>query len=275
MPVGGSNRKQVRETIRRLGNVNYRNENFFDPVRKEYREVSFKFFSYNIPKDNDSYRPWTIAFDPVFFEFCEVWGGFLGFHHQRYSKFRPATGRLFLWLKKLLYKNKTVTPYYDVEHFCVNVLGSSPGMAAKKYNERVKDCAKDLAKAGIIELPERGTKDLCEKLRSGRFRIRFHRGPQLEDTAEDTGIDAENPAVELLNRIGLDKHAIRRTLKAFDIGFINEGADLTIARMERGMGFTRTPMAFFVDYVTKRSAGEATLPDWFRAMKKEEVRWKK
>ena len=92
-------------------------------MRKEYREVSFKFFSYNIPKDDESFRPWVISFDLEFFDFCQVWGGFLGFHYGRYSSFRPATARLLLWLKKLLFKNKQETPYYNVNCLCVNVLG--------------------------------------------------------------------------------------------------------------------------------------------------------
>ena len=272
LPVGGSNRQQVRETIRRLGNVSYRNENFYDPVTGEIREVSFKFFSYNLPKDDDSFRPWLIRFDPVFFEFCQVWGGFLGYQHRRYKKMRPATGRLFLWLKKMLYPNKKLTPYYDVEYLCVNVLGFAQHQRAAIYTAELRKCAAELAGNGAILLPSGGLNELCEKRQKGQYRVRFERGPSFDQKLDEPLDKLEDASITSMRAIGLDTVAIRNIRGRFKLEVINEAIDVTFARKERGMGFSKSPMAFFVDYCNKRSRGEITKPDWFLQLKKDEER---
>ena len=270
LPVGGSNRQQVRETIRRLGNVSYRNENFYDPVTGEIRDVSFKFFSYNLPKDDDSFRPWLIRFDPVFFEFCQVWGGFLGYQHRHHKKMRPATGRLFLWLKKMLYPNKKLTPYFDVEYLCVNVLGFAKHQRAALYTAELRKCAAELAKDGAILLPRGGLNELCEKRQKGQYRVRFGRGPSFDQQLDEPLDKVEDASIDSMREIGLDAIAIRNALKRYEHSVINEALDVTLARKERGMGFSKSPMAFFVDYCNKRSRGEITKPDWFLQLKKDE-----
>ena len=179
---GGKSTENLRNAIHRLGNVRYRNGEFYDPVRKEHRDIGFGFWSYDLPMRDGSLRPWRISIDPVFFDFCKAAGGFLAFDLEVYRELRPASRRLFLFIKKLFYRNKDATPYLDVRDLAVHTLGFSDALRAADYNRKVCACSMDLAKRGMIRLPEGEIRTLCEKVGKGNYRVRFHKGPHFVET---------------------------------------------------------------------------------------------
>ena len=57
---GGRQYRQFAAALERLSVVNYLSNACYDPVRGEYRRVSFRFLSYSLPVDPASNRAWTI-----------------------------------------------------------------------------------------------------------------------------------------------------------------------------------------------------------------------
>ena len=179
--IGGKSVKLLRKSIHRLGAVRYENKTFYDPLRKEYRDVGFGFLSYDLPRGDESSRPWHIAIDPVYFKFCQANGGFLSFSRETYRGLRPASRRLYLLVNKLLYKNRK-SGYFDVEHLCINQLGFAQGMRAADYNKKLTRCMVDLSDLGVLAVSGNPT-EMCEKVAKGKYRVRFLRGPQFGEAA--------------------------------------------------------------------------------------------
>jgi hypothetical protein len=182
---------------------------------------------------------------------------------------------LFLFLRKLLYKRK-VSPLLDVRHLAVNVLGFAPGLRATDHNKKLYACAADVARLELIALPTGGMPALCRKVpgRKGAFRVQFHRGPYFvkKPLVSCEVTDDGRPVFDLLQRIGFAKHAAGRLLKTYDVKLLTLWADITLARAEQGLRFTKSQQAFFVDSVRAAADGRRTPPDWYQQLKTEEKR---
>ena len=61
-----------RAAIRRLAGVVYQNDNFYDPIRGEHRDVAFGFLKYSLPLGPQSSRAWHFVWDQQFFAFCQA-----------------------------------------------------------------------------------------------------------------------------------------------------------------------------------------------------------
>ena len=81
---GGKNIRSLRASLERLGGVVYKNDSFYDPMRRTHRRVSLDFLSYNLPIREDSIQGWNIYWDQAFFELCKNAGGFLAFDLETY-----------------------------------------------------------------------------------------------------------------------------------------------------------------------------------------------
>ena len=268
----GRSTELLRQILFRLGGVRYSNDHFYDPVKQERRSVDFSFLSTDIPRNTDSFRPWRIAWDPLFFEFVQAWGGFLGFDLPMYRCLRPATGRLFLYLKKLLYKRK-VTHYIDVRSLATNTLGFAETLKNGVRNSKVRECAKELARHGIISLEEPST--LIESIGTGQgktYRCRFYRGPAFDCSRNNSvSVDeAGGPTFDLLLQVGLEVNVAAKMLRDFPVGMLNKWADVTLAAKEAGAGFKKGPEAFFVANVKADARDGRPLPEWYHRLRKQE-----
>ena len=263
---GGKNIAQLRETFHRLAAVSYSNAAFYDPIRREHRDVCFHLLSCDIPEANESKRPWRISIDPVFFDYCKSSGGCLVFDRRTYRKLNPSTRRLFLLLHKLFHGGKATTGYFRVDHLCVNQIGFAPGLRAADYNKKIKECAHKLANLEQIILPREGLKALCERRSKGIYEVRFHKGPKMGlETRPQVQNETNNPLYELLKSIeGLNDGCIRNVLRDCHEERIYQWVDATImAREKKGENgrsyFRRSEAAFFYEGVMSRRHP----PNWY------------
>lgn len=275
--TGGKNYALFRSAISRLSTVSYRNDHFYDPVRGEHRDVGFGFLSYSLPLDRRSSRAWRIAWDPIFFEFCQAASGSLRFDLHTYRSLDPAGRRLYLLLKKIFWRND-FSPEFDLHDLAVNVIGFAASHPPRELKRKIGHCIRRFLDCGILRLPP-GVLDpdeLFTKRAKGRYSIRFHRGPHFLNAATSAMFSqsVDSPLLEPLQTIGLDDEMIRRILKTYDPKLIAECADMTLAAKERlGDGFfTKSPQAYFVDNLREQAAGRRTPPDWWRDLRKAEER---
>lgn len=272
---GGRQYQRFTEAIERLSSVNYKNDNFYDPIRSEHRRVSFGFLSYSLPIDPDSSRAWRIAWDPIFFELCQAGSSHFWFDLETYRALDPASRRLFLLLKKI-FTRRASSPKFGVSHLGVNVLGLSESIGVRNLKVKVARCVERLCEIGIVQLPQGAgqVKDLFEKRAKGQYTIRLQRGPYFEQQSarRQKLAGQDSPLWEPLDAIGFDKYAIRRILGQFKRHLIQEWSDITLAAIERrGMDFfKRSPQAFFMDNIKKAAEGTRTPPDWWRELVKQE-----
>jgi hypothetical protein len=125
---GGKSYRLFRDALRRLSAVRYQNERFYDPIRQEYRSVSFGLFSYSLPLELDSPRAWRIVWDSLFFEYCSAAASQLSFDLETYRQLDHASRRLFLLLSKVFWR-RPLSPHFEVRYLAVNVLGFSANLA--------------------------------------------------------------------------------------------------------------------------------------------------
>jgi len=270
---GGKNYELFRQAIRRLAAVTYVNDRFYDPIRGEHRSVAFGFLSYSLPQDPKSSRAWRIAWDPIFFEFCQAARGSLNFDLELYRDLDFAGRRLFLLLKKIFHRNAH-SPAFDAKHLGVNVLGFSQTIDVWNLKAKLAQVAKRLAERELITLPDgsTGTKGLFEKKGVGEYTIRFQRGRYFEKKPEsETKLATIVPALYApLAAIGLDDATITRVLSRYKVQIIQVWADITLAAKEKRPGFFKiSPQAYFMDNIEKASQGVRTPPDWWYAYRKE------
>jgi len=271
---GGKQYATFREAIRRLSAVVYQNDAFFDPVRGEHRQVSFNFLSYSLPLDPESSRAWRFVWNPLWLELTQAVGGKLAFDLELYQQLDVASRRLFLLLKKIFWR-MPVSPFFDVEHLAVEVLGFSPTVSIPNLKIKLLRCVQTLAEHGVLEVPNGvATQAMFRKLSKGRYQIRFRRGRYF---AEDSSAGSarrnllESPLTEPLQTIGLDDATIRRVLRDFKPRLIEEWADITLAAIERKI-IKKSPQAFFIDNLQKAVSERRTPPDWWRELRKQEER---
>lgn len=272
---GGKSYRMFREAVRRLSAVRYQNDRFFDPIRREHRQVSFGFFGYSLPIDPESSRAWRIVWDPQFFEICQAAGSQLGFDFDVYRELDPASRRLFLLLKKVFWRRST-SPWFDIRHLAVDVLGFSADGDTRKLKEKIKRVAEVLARQGMIGGGPSDGGAMFVKRAKGSHAVQFHRGCRFEQEVKTRRIVqvTESPVYELLRTIGFDEPSIRLIVSRFPQASVQLWADVTLAAMERkGASFFRkSPQAFFMDNVRESVAGRRTAPDWFLAIRKAEER---
>src|SRR5579863_4025304 len=102
---GSEEFRLFRDALRRLAGVRYACDAFFDPVRREHREVAFGFLSYSLPLSDGQSRTWRFAWDPIFWELCSTNAGALRFDLLTYRDLSPANRRMYLLLKKLFWRS--------------------------------------------------------------------------------------------------------------------------------------------------------------------------
>jgi hypothetical protein len=122
---GGKDYQLFRDTVRRLARVIYENTAFYDPIRGEHRDVAFGFLKYSLPTSPESSRAWRFVWDQQFFEFCQATGGSLWFDLATYRKLDSASRRLFVLIQKIFHRSG-VSPTFNVQRLCVDVLGFAP-----------------------------------------------------------------------------------------------------------------------------------------------------
>lgn len=269
-----------RASVSRLSTVSYRNDRFYDPVRREHRDVGFGFLSYSLPIDPQSSRAWRFAWDPIFFEVCSAAAGALRFDFETYRSLDPASRRLYLLLKKVFWRS-TVSPEFNLRDLAVHTLGFAATVQVWDLKVKLVRCMNALLAHGIIRLPEGVAEPaaLIGKRAKGEYSVRFHRGPHFDRAAPVASLSiTESPLYEPLSTIGLDDAAIRRVVKTYDAKLVAEIADMTLAAKEKfGESFFKvSPAAYFIDNVKAQAGRTRTPPDWWRELRKEEERrkWK-
>ena len=273
---GGKQFILFRSSIRRLATVSYQNDQFYDPLRGEHREVGFSFLSYSLPLDPGSSRAWRFAWDPIFFEFCRAVSGALRFDFETYRSLDPASRRLYLLLRKIFWRNP-VSPEFDLRELAVDALGFSGNHPVRQLKRKIIRCAEVFSNQGIVSLPDdkASFKDMFTKRAKGRYGVRFYRGLHFDEKDRLTHAKTiDSPLYEPLHSIGLDDATIRRVLRQYDAKLVAECADITLAAKERRgeKFFTRSPQAYFIDHLREQAAGRRTPPDWWRELRKEEER---
>lgn len=262
---GGRQYSDLTAAIERLSFVRYQCDKFYDPIRAEHRRVSFGFFSYSLPLEDESSRAWRIAWDPIFFEFVQAAGGALRFHLDIYRELDVASRRLYLFLTKLFYR-QSVTSRLDVQEVSEQILGVAPSVSLRDQKVKLGRCIGQLAKHGVIEQGE------IERIAKGRFAVVFHRGTAYKRSVK--GSVFESPLIEPLLEVGFDYAGIDRILKRFKHPIVREWADITLAAKERfGVRFfKRGAPAYLTDNVKQATAGQRTPPDWWSDLRREEQR---
>jgi len=263
---GGKSYRLFREAIGRLSGIHYENDRFFDPLRKEHRQVRFGLLGYSLPFDEQSNRAWRIVWDAQFLEFCRAAGGALRFDLATYRSLDPASRRLFLLLQKVFYRSRR-SPRLGVRQLAVTTLGFSDAQPTSKLRAKIARCSSTLAELGYIQ----GAPDFVKRGDGGY--LQFHRGPRFEQ-AVPMGLSVRSPLTEPLARIGLDQASVSRVLKNFDHKLIRLWSDIALTAIEQKQKgfFKRSPVAYFIDNLNAASRGERMPPDWFLAVQKQEQR---
>ena len=268
---GGRNYTQFRESLRRLAALHYESNAFYDPIRAEHRRVAFGFLSFSLPQDDSSSRAWRIAWDPVFFEFCQVTGGRLFFDMELYRTLDSTARRLFLFLSKIFWRRK-VTGWIDLGHVGYEILGIAKTVALRDLKaKKVKRPMQSLIDVGVLATD--GGNDCFRKVRTGHYQVRFTRGPYFERRRSSTPIRSEHSAEwDLLERIELTEANIRFVLRTYSSKLIREWADITLAAQERfgKKYFRKGSAAYYLDNLKHASQGNRTPPDWWHELRKQE-----
>ncbi len=266
---GGKSYRLFRESLSRLAGVRYENDCFFDPVRKEHRQVSFGLLGYSLPLDPQSSRAWRIVWDIQFFEICQAAGGRLRFDLALYRRLDPASRRLLLLLLKVFYRRKK-SPRFSLRELAVGTLGFSDELSNTKLRAKLKRAAGVLRLEGVI------FGEVQFGRRGESYFVEFCRGPLLEQVPAfaDASTRIESPLIEPLTQIGLELPDAKRILKKYRRDLVRIWCDVTLVAMEkreRGF-FRRSPAAYLINSLQAASRGERTPPDWFLAIQKQEER---
>lgn len=266
---GGRQYKQFEASLRRLSAVKYMCDNFYDPVRREHRRVSFGFLSFSLPLNRDSGRAWRIAWDPLFFEMVSAAAGQFRFDLESYRSLDPASRRLFLFACKV-FARRTALPPMELADLATNLLGFSSTLSIRNMKVKVGRCIERLRGIGVVE------DATIEKSRPGEYRVCLTRGTYFNKRhGHETDVPiTDDPLWESLVGIGFDFHAASRLVRRYPRRLLAEWLDITQAAQERfGTSFFRkSPMAYLVDSVTKAAKGTRTPPDWWHELRREESR---
>jgi hypothetical protein len=272
---GGKDYQLFRESIKRLARVIYENTAFYDPIRGEHRDVAFGFLKYSLPIEDGSSREWRFVWDQQFFELCQATGGGLWFDLETYRRLDCASRRLFILLQKIFHRS-AVSPAFDVRRLCVDGLGFAPTIDMRNLKIKLRRCLERLAEQNIVCDPDASTEPLFRKQGVSRYSVTLTRGPYFEgERCAPTPLSADDsPLVDPLRSIGFDDASIRRILRDYRAHVIREWADITLAAREHHgeSFFKKSPAAYFMDNLQHAAAGQRTPPDWWRDMRREELR---
>jgi hypothetical protein len=272
---GGKDYRLFRETVRRLSRVIYENTGFYDPIRGEHRDVAFGFLKYSLPIDPQSSRAWRFVWDQQFFEFCQAAGGGLWFDLQTYRRLDFASRRLFVLLQKIFHRTD-VSPSFDVKSLCVDVVGFARTIEIWDLKAKLARSIGRLSDEGIVQQSDTDPQEIFTKRGVGEYSITLHRGPYFDRRRRSVRpLSAEeSPLVDPLTSIGFDEASIRRILRGFRPQLVREWSDITLAARERNGDefFSKSAAAYFMDNIRHAAAGTRTPPDWWRDLRREELR---
>ncbi len=274
---GGRDYQLFRDTVRRLSRVIYENTGFYDPIRGEHRDVAFGFLKYSLPIEPESSRAWRIVWDQQFFELCQATGGSLWFDLGTYRRLDFASRRLFVLLQKVFHR-ANVSPTFDVRRLCVDVLGFAPTIDMRNLKVKLSRCMERLAAEGIVRLAQGMTRaqELFVKRGVGQYSVAVARGPYFEGQRGEVAAFSpeESALVDPLRSIGFDDTGIRRVLRDYRPRLVREWADITLAAKERNGEefFRKSAAAYFMDNIRHATLGTRTPPDWWRNLRREELR---
>lgn len=260
---GGRQYQDFTRAIERLSCVRYQCDRFYDPIRCEHRKVSFGFFSYSIPLDEESNRAWRFAWDPIFFEVASATGGSMRFDMGTYLQLDVASRRLYLFLSKLFYRRR-VTPRLDVKQVTEQVLGVASTVSLRDKVARFRRCLSALKNLRIIH------DATVTRHGKGCFIAVLHRGALFSQRAVLP--EFESPLVEPLQEIGIDAAGVNRILRRYDHRLVAEWVDITLAAKSRfdSKFFSKSAAAYLIDNLKNASKGERTPPDWWHDVRKAE-----
>lgn len=265
---GGEQYRLFREALKRLSVTSYLCDAFYDPIRAEHREVSFHFFSYSLPIDQSSSRAWKFSWDQTFIELAKHGASHLRFDLDLYRQLDPASRRLFLFASKIFHR-RTTLPQFDLRYLAVDVLGFSSKVSLRDLRMKVLRCMKRLDAVGVVNDSK------ITRIAKGRYVVNAHRGAYFDRSsiAKSHGRELQ-PVLESLIGLGFDMGAARGLIRRYPARLLEEWADITQAKIERqGMAsFRKSPMAYFVDSVSKANRGIRTAPDWWHDVRRSESR---
>jgi len=259
---GGTEYKTFRQAIQRLAHVTYECDHFYHPVRGEHVRTVFGFFKYTLPLDEKSSRAYRFLIDPLFFEICQATGGSLVCDFELCKQLSPRSRRMFMLLRKM-FPRRDATPWLDLRHVCVDLMGYSPKLANKHFKARLKSCITELAKHGILAGSE--------------FReqqVKLFKGPYFDtkQTGRQRKQVQDSPLYEPLRAIGFEEGQIKHLLKKYKTRILEEWSDITLAAIEKygREFFTSSPQAYFTNNIQQANLGLRTAPDWWHDYRKQE-----
>lgn len=261
-----------RAAIRRLAGVVYQNDNFYDPIRGEHRDVAFGFLKYSLPLDPQSSRAWHFLWDKQFFDFCQAIRGGLQFDFDLYRHLDYASRRLFLLLQKIFWRSH-ISPVFELRQLGINVLGFADALPTKVLKAKIAGCAARLLQRNVIRLPAElaSIRNLFHKRSKGIHEVRFFRGSYFDRLPSPARADeiTDSPLYEPLRQLGFETSAIRRIIGQFSAELIREWSDITLAAVERGM-INKSPQSYFMHYIQEAKDRRTTPPDWWRDLRRQE-----
>lgn len=260
---GGRQYRQFFAALERLSAVSYLSSACYDSVRGEYRQVSFRFFSYSLPANPESNRTWNIVWDEVFFQLVQATGGSMRFDLSLYRSLDPASRRLFLLINKVGYRQGRI-PVFDLKHLAVDVLGLSPTLAIRDIKVKVSRTLRRLESTGVIQ----GSR--IQSVVPRQYSVSFERGPTLNSKAVRQPNDTDSPLMEGLLTLGFDRDSACSLVRRYPRKLVALWIDITQAALERfgRQHFRKSPMAYLVDSLSKAAQGIRTPPDWWHEARK-------
>ncbi len=270
---GGRDYRAFRESLRRLSGVKYACDGFYDPVRREHRDVAFGILSYDLPFERQADRAWRIAFDRLFFQYCGVAGGRLFFRWQIYRDLDVASRRLYLFLAKIFCRREW-THWLDARGLAVDVLGFAPTLDIRNVKQKLTRVVRRLTDAGVVdEHTPRDVQALFEKRSKGSYAVRLKRGPlAVLRPPRSVECDKTNVArlggqtIDRLQQLGLTPRGIERLAVQFAADQIDLWTEITIAAKDQfGDAFFRKgPIPYLRDNLNAAAAQFRVPPDWWR-----------
>ena len=265
---GGRQYQQFAAALQRLSVVSYLSDACYDPVRAQYRRVSFRFLSYSLPANPNSCRAWQFSWDKIFLSMVQATGGSMRFDLQLYRSLDPASRRLFLFLLKVGYRQGRL-PRFDLKRMAIDLLGLSPTLAVRDMKVKVLRTLRRLEEIEVVDRPQ------VLRAAPGQFTVIFERGAYLTSKSARVGSQLdpeESPLIDGLIAIGFDTPAAVRLVRRFPHHLVAQWADITQAAIERfgKAHFRKSPMAFLVDSLSKAAQGVRTPPDWWHDMRRKE-----
>ena len=264
---GGRQYSELINTLERLSGVQYQNDAFYDPIRKEHRRVSFGFLSYSLPRDPHSTRAWRIAWDPIFFEFVKSGASMMRFNLGLYKKLDTSSRRLYLFLAKMFSYRRNKTHPLELRHLGTDIIGYSNSLSNGDLKIKVGRAIRQLQREELLS----GKPQNFVKNSAGGQVVVLYRGESFRKQNEGSS-SVESPIDDQLKTLGFDDRRVNYLKSRYQNKLLTEWVDITLAAIEhKGMHFfKKCPQAFLQDNLKHAAKGERTPPDWWLILQKEE-----